>query len=168
MAPCGEGVTWGKLYCIGSYWLLPVPTGSYTNVLHTSSFWSTEETHVWPMKSCFDPNWKQLWLMSSGFRGLHFWTCLTHLQQLDRLYFLFHTVRDTCTFLPGIRSNTFPICPCFLPPSQGKVRKWAYALTSGVNRPAEPQTGCWLARPQGRQHVWHHAPRHIWMSLPRS
>lgn len=36
------------------------------------------------------------------------------------------------------------------------------ALTRRVYRPAEPQTGCWLTRPSGRQHVWHHATCHIW------
>lgn len=66
MAPCGEGVTWGN-HCIGSFWLLPIPTGSHTNVLDTSGFWSSIGTNFWPLKSppCFTWTRKTFSLLTS-------------------------------------------------------------------------------------------------------
>lgn len=67
--------------------------------------------------------------------------------------------------LQGLDVTPFP-CALAFPvhpgAKSGNERSGARALTSCVNRSAELQTACWLTRPAGRQHVWHHATCHIW------
>lgn len=133
----------GRTLYIGSFWLLPIPTGSNTNSAHKSCFWTM---FAIMFQLNLSPEYFHSWV--------HAWVKLMMEEKSISRPRQSHS--DWFPLLL-LTCNTFPKCPHILliwGANSGKLAAWARTLTSRVK---ELQTSCWLKRPPGRQHVWHQA-----------
>lgn len=80
----------GKTLCIGSCWLLPIPTGFFTNLLYTQL---SLGVHVWPLKAHFYPGQSLniFRLLSSSLGWISENVFHTSSNQTSSIFFLKHT-----------------------------------------------------------------------------